>query len=49
MEKVRFGIIGLGNMGSGHAKYLTADEIASNLLEKRTLLNEDLEGYSIVG
>ena len=27
MDKVRFGIIGIGNMGSGHATYLHAGEI----------------------
>ena len=27
MDKVRFGIIGIGNMGSGHAQYLYAGDI----------------------
>lgn len=27
MEQVRIGVIGLGNMGSGHAKYLAAGEV----------------------
>ncbi len=27
MEKVRIGIIGLGNMGTGHAKYLVNNEV----------------------
>src|SRR4051812_22712873 len=27
MEKVRIGIIGLGNMGTGHAKYLVNQEV----------------------
>ncbi|MBQ8508586.1 MAG: Gfo/Idh/MocA family oxidoreductase [Clostridia bacterium] len=27
MEKVRFGIVGFGNMGSGHAKYLVPGEV----------------------
>lgn len=27
MEKVRIGIIGLGNMGTGHAKYLVKNEV----------------------
>ena len=31
------------------ANRLLLDEIATELLEKRTLLYEDLEGYSIVG
>mgnify|MGYP001091121021 FL=1 len=27
MDKVRIGIIGIGNMGSAHAKYISAGEI----------------------
>ena len=29
MEKVRFGIVGCGNMGSGHAKNFLQDKIAN--------------------
>lgn len=27
MDKVRFGIIGFGNMGSSYARYITAGEV----------------------
>lgn len=32
MEKVRFGIVGVGNMGSGHAKYLLEGKITNGVL-----------------
>ncbi len=32
MEKVRFGIIGFGNMGSGHAENLTAGKVENGVL-----------------
>nr|MBQ4318185.1 Gfo/Idh/MocA family oxidoreductase [Clostridia bacterium] len=32
MEQVRFGIVGIGNMGSSHAKYLSAGEIEGAVL-----------------
>ncbi len=32
MEKVRFGIIGVGNMGSVHAKRLLAGEVENGML-----------------
>ena len=32
MSKVRFGIIGIGNMGSGHAKILTEGSIKGAVL-----------------
>lgn len=32
MEKVRIGIVGLGNMGTGHAKYLVKDEVKGGVL-----------------
>lgn len=32
MEKVRIGIIGFGNMGTGHAKYLYAGEVENGVL-----------------
>ncbi|OAS13532.1 Gfo/Idh/MocA family protein [Paenibacillus oryzisoli] len=32
MEKVRIGIVGLGNMGTGHAKYLVKNEVKGGVL-----------------
>ena len=32
MEKVRIGIVGLGNMGTGHAKYLVKNEVKGGCL-----------------
>ncbi|MGO4497126.1 Gfo/Idh/MocA family protein [Paenibacillus sp. 2RAB27] len=32
MEKVRIGIVGLGNMGTGHAKYLVNNEVKGGVL-----------------
>lgn len=41
MDKVRFGIIGVGNMGTGHAKYLNAGEIDGAVLTAVCDLKED--------
>ena len=46
MEKVRFGIIGLGNMGSGHAKYLTAGEIDGAVLTAVCDVKESREAWA---
>ena len=32
MEKVRFGIVGCGNMGSGHAKNFLKDKITNGVV-----------------
>ncbi len=46
MEKVRYGIIGLGNMGSGHAKYLKDGEIDGAVLTAVCDLKESREAWA---
>ncbi len=55
MDKVRVGIIGIGNMGSGHAKNIMAGKVNGMVLtavadvkeERRNWANENLEGVKI--
>ncbi len=41
MDTVRIGILGIGNMGSGHAKYLTAGEVKNAKLTAVCDINPD--------
>ena len=41
MEKVRIGIVGVGNMGSGHSRYLTAGEVSDGELVAIADINPD--------
>ncbi|MBQ3231710.1 MAG: TIM barrel protein, partial [Clostridia bacterium] len=55
MDKVRVGIIGIGNMGSGHAKNLLAGKVNDMVLtavadvkeERQKWANENLEGVKV--
>lgn len=55
MEKVRVGIIGIGNMGSGHAKNIMAGKVDGMVLtavadvkeERQNWANENLEGVKV--
>ena len=46
MDKVRFGIIGIGNMGSSHAKYLSAGEINGAELTAVCDINPSREAWA---
>ncbi|NLO40216.1 MAG: Gfo/Idh/MocA family oxidoreductase [Ruminiclostridium sp.] len=41
MDKVRFGIVGFGNMGSGHMKYLSSGEVAGASVEALCDINPE--------
>ena len=41
MDKVRFGIVGCGNMGCGHAKNLMADKVTNGILTAMCDINPD--------
>ncbi|HCK09965.1 MAG TPA: oxidoreductase, partial [Candidatus Latescibacteria bacterium] len=41
MEKVRIGIVGVGNMGSNHSRYLTAGEVPDGELVAIADINPD--------
>ena len=41
MDKVRFGVVGFGNMGSGHMKYLSSGEVEGASVEALCDINPE--------